>query len=734
MSGALLISVRLHDGRYHGAGDWPPSPARLFQALVAGTGLSGPIDKCQSDALRWLENKCESAPPVIGAPVSQGGQRIMLYMPNNDLDRVGGDPNRIAEIRTATKVFKPRFFDASVPFLYAWPLDATEEHEPHSRAICVLAERLYQFGRGVDMAWASAEVLDASGFEEILSNYPGRIYRPSTSGNVLTLACPTADSLTSLTTRYQAYARRFGIAAKGKRISQIFSEPPRPRFRPAGYDSPSSQLVYEFRAPSSPAPFVPWPLARVAKLVERLRDRAVDRLRHALPSRKAEIDRALVGRKPDGSNDGPTAARVRIVPLPSIGHVHADRAIRRVLVEVPANCPLRAEDVHWAFSGLELVDHDTGEVLVILTPATDNGMLDRYGVAPSRIWRSVTPLALPKIAARRRIEPTRKIEEAKGGRERFTEQARAADSVRQALRHAEVQLRPEAIRVQREPFEANGMRVEAFAGGTRFAKERLWHVEIAFGAPVSGPLVVGDGRFLGLGVMAPLVKAEGLHAFVVESGLVDKPDAPEVARALRRAVMARVQEVLGASGGLPAFFSGHERDGSPASASHLAYVFDPQRPRLLVVAPHLLDRRGPTQAEKGYLATLEQALDGFEELRAGSAGHLALCATWVDTGSDSLMSPSRIWESVTPYLVTRHGKQGGAGEALAVDLRAECRRRGLPEPLEVTPLESRGVPNVGLVGRARLTFAVALKGSILLGKSRYRGGGLFAPIGGKPGR
>ena len=35
-SRALLIEVRLLDGRYHGAGDWPPAPFRLFQALVAG--------------------------------------------------------------------------------------------------------------------------------------------------------------------------------------------------------------------------------------------------------------------------------------------------------------------------------------------------------------------------------------------------------------------------------------------------------------------------------------------------------------------------------------------------------------------------------------------------------------------------------------------------------------------------------------------------------------------------
>ena len=60
------------------------------------------------------------------------------------------------------------------------------------------------------------------------------------------------------------------------------------------------------------------------------------------------------------------------------------------------------------------------------------------------------------------------------------------------------------IRVQREPFEANGERAETFAEGKRFSKHRLWHVEIEFHEGIPGPLVIGDGRFLGLGIMAPV--------------------------------------------------------------------------------------------------------------------------------------------------------------------------------------------------------------------------------------
>ncbi len=154
-----------------------------------------------------------------------------------------------------------------------------------------------------------------------------------------------------------------------------------------------------------------------------------------------------------------------------------------------------------------MVDVETGEVQAVLTRSDEKGFLGHYGLADDRghrVWRTVTPAALPEDARRRRIDPARIRDEPKAGLERANEQARAAAAVCQALRHAWVRTQVVAIRVQREPFEANGARVEAFAGGTRFPKERLWHVEITFEAPVSGPLTVGDGRFLGLGIMAPL--------------------------------------------------------------------------------------------------------------------------------------------------------------------------------------------------------------------------------------
>lgn len=493
MTRALVVTVRLHDGRFHGMGEWAPSPARLFQALIAGAARGAALDEHACRALRWLESL---EPPAIAVPRMSVGQRVHVFGPDNDIDAVGNDPARVGEIRSP-KTFEPRLFDANEEFVYAWVHDDDE----NAQTICRVAESLYQFGRGIDMAWAKGEVVTQEEFDARLSRHRGLLYRPTRSPG-RTLACPAPGSLASLSARFEAGRSRFRPALHGKSGRQLFLQPPRPRFSQVVYDSPPLLKVFALRMGASNAAFFPYLHTRASSLITWIRDETASRLREKLPARRAEIERCLIGRKANGSDAGPTSERVRIVPLPSIGNDNVDRGIRRIVVAVPSGCPLRADDLWWAISGIESVSVDTGEVHFTVVPFESDNMLARY-VESSRMWRTVTPVALPESVKRRRIDPARRVAEAKAGEERIEEQRRAAGAIVQALRQADVRTRAEHIRVQREPFEARGARVEAFAPGTRFAKERLWHVEVAFVEPVSGPLAIGDGRFLGLGVMAP---------------------------------------------------------------------------------------------------------------------------------------------------------------------------------------------------------------------------------------
>ena len=731
MNQTILISVRFHDGRYHGAGDWPPSPARLFQALVAASPKSNDaLERTSRAALAWLE---QLDAPVIAAPRMHEGQHVSLFVPNNDLDAKGGDIRRIAEVRSATKHIRPRLFDSSIPLIYAWRVDAENDDQQHAESVCRIADGLYQLGRGIDMAWAIAEVLSEAEAEHRLAEYQGLIYRPSDKGEGTALNCPERGSLESLEIRNKAGAQRFNRVQSGRTVRTEFSNAPKPRFRSVAYNSPAIHLLFDLRRTTDAgSPFAPWPLKGTAALVQKLRDGAVAKLTQQSLSGHfdaALVSKVLVGRDATESDKG---RRLRIVPLPSIGHPQVNRGIRRVLVIVPPDCPIRADDVAWAFAGLEIqapaVDKDTGELLsspVELVRSGDESMLKYYGMGDkglsSHLWRSVTPLALPDSTKRRRIDPEKLKEEAKNGSERQREHHSAMHGVAQALRHAGLRQRIANLRVQREPFEAKGERAEAFADGTRFSKHQLWHVEIEFTEPLSGPVVLGNGRYCGLGLMAPVRKTEGIYAFAIVDGLAEHAAPLELARALRRAVMTRVQDALEKGQKLPLFFTGHEVDGAPArggSHAHLAFVPDLDRQRLLIIAPHVIEHREPSHDERQHLAVLARALTGMETLCAGRSGKLSLTSGAVDVDSDPLFAASTTWIAQTPYVATRHAKRNVA-DSLQKDVLTEVQRRGLPAP---SGIQQRDCASDVL----SLRFAVAVSGPILLGKTLHYGGGLFA--------
>jgi CRISPR-associated protein Csb2 len=745
----LLLAVRLHgDGqgstRYHGVWqgvpEWPPAPGRVFQALVAGGARGSTLPEELVLALEWLE--C-LPPPIIATPRARYGQRVSVFVPNNDADALA-DPRDVSAIRTQ-KVVHPILLESDAPILYAWSLPT----EPtQARAIVNAAEDIYQLGRGVDMAWVVGELVDDEALESRLREHGGTVHRAEGTPGGKTLACPVPGSLASLVRRHQAI--KLLVDGAGRSAKLLFTNAPKPHFLSVTYECTQHRVVYELREREDVTRTWPWPLNRVVSLVQALRDGAVGRLREGLSDEHTSIEQMLIGRKADGSNPSPIEYRARIVPLPSIGHEHVDHAVRRILLEVPSGAPLPVADIEWAFSGLEVSNPDTGVVgPFVLMRAEMDAMARRY-IGPSRHWRSVTAVALPEGAKRRRIDPARQRQESKNAIERIGEEDQAAVAVQVALRHTGIRATVVTVRVQREPFEAKGARVEAFADGTRFAKERLWHVDFELDRPIEGPLVIGDGRFLGLGVMAPVAEPwskspknndtstdrqslilipprnrSGIIGLAVGAGAKDEP--VELAVALRRAVMARVQMEIGRAP-LGRFFSGHETLGAashPDQAGHLAFQWDAGRRRLLVIAPHWLDRREPTRDERRAIEILNRALEDFGELRAGSAGRFAVRRHTIDV-EDPLLVATRSWLSVSPYTVTRHRKHSSATEVLVEDAIIECNRRGLPTP-KVTVLDARGVPGRGLEGHIRLDFIVALAGPILLGRTRHLGGGLFAP-------
>lgn len=714
---SLVISVRLHDDRWHGTGEWPPSPGRLFQALVAGLGARGPLSAGSRRALEWLERQPH---PMIAVPPCVAGRGFTNFVPNNDLDAVGGDPRRVGEIR-AGKTIRPRLLEAEPEFRFAWILNTSTDHAG-AQAVCEIAQWVYQFGRGVDMAYARADVLSQDEAEAHLADYSGQVWRPSdeAAGGGVALRCPAPGTLQSLIDRHADRRKRI--------VGGVFRKPREARFRLVGYDCPPLRLLLELRPADGERRFQPWPLAGAAGLTTAVRDAAAGRLAAAGVA-PALVERYVIGRGANGADKG---RRVRIIPLPSVGHAHADPSIRRILVERPPDCPIPVRALDLALSNLDLARYDpaTGgarsPALPVLAPAQDIGMLGHYGIGGERmvrVWHSVTPVALPVARERGRMS----------GALRAESEARASHAVRQALRHAGVATRAESIRVQREPLFSRGARAETFAATVRFPAERLWHVEVAFVAPVAGPLVIGDGRYCGLGVMAPSPReAQHRDVLILPIGDGSRPAVGHhdgVVGALRRALMSRAADD---DGRIPTLFSGHESGPGPARSGQHRHVFlfaddadsDGFLDRVIVAAPWRIDRTlSPGANDRALFARVVTEL---RIVRAGAAGILRLDPARQPRADDPLFSSSPTWDSRTHYRVTRHPSHSDDPNTVAMlDLAAECARRGLPRPhVEIKQLHIG--PRGGIRAEARLGFTVSVAGPILLGRDAHRGGGLFA--------
>ena len=738
----LAIGVRFHEGRYHGrpqgGADWPPSAARLFQALVAGAARGETLAEEDKSAFAWLE--C-LAPPVIAAPPMRAGQGFRNFVPNNDLDAVGGDLKRLGEIR-APKLIRPILFDAETPLLYLWTFDDSPEAQANVRQVCGIVERLYQLGRGVDMAWAWGEIIAAEDAEARLAMHGGVVYRPAQAGAGAILAVPINGSLDSLTERHNETRRRFQTLYEAKptkkepdrrvAVGQIFAQPLKPRFGQAAYNSPPVRLLFDIRSTgvrNAEPEFAPWPLTRAVELVTAVRDSAASRLKQHRSA--ALIERVLIGRD---ATEADKAARVRIAPLPSIGHAHADHAIRRILVEVPPNCPLAIADIRWGFSVEFAADNQTGEFISELVPAGDDSMLDHYGVDnPARVWRTVTPAALPHGATRWRMQPSRLHHSAKpiGAPERIAEENRAAAAVVQALRHAGVGATITDMRVQREPFARHGARAEVFVPGTRFTKEGLWHVEITFAQSVGGPLIIGDGRYLGLGLLEPVSHARSdvvVFQLAAAEPRVATGDRIAFLSAVRRALMSLSRR---SDGSVPRLFSGHEADGAPAQSGRHEHLFlstadfngDGYIDALIVSAPWRCDHS--VRPAPGDATLLDRVVTSLEVVRAGKLGIISLAMDAAGSDDGRLVGPAHIWDSHTCYSPTRPVRKGDDPvDVLRRDASAECRRRGLPMPvIELLSCSS----DIGhrVTARLRLSFAAAVKGPLILGRDSHQGGGLF---------
>jgi CRISPR-associated protein Csb2 len=268
--------------------------------------------------------------------------------------------------------------------------------------------------------------------------------------------------------RYRAYRRRpsTAVAQDGTEAAGLGPEP----VVPSVY---TDVLVFQFSGLR--------PQAQLAvRLTETFRS-AVLRVAHG------QAPQVLHG------HDAPGRPHVAFLALPDVGHEHAQGHLLGLAVAVPelpqpertavlrAVLGLRRPDV----SGVvELSVPGLGMVELLYQP----GLVRPWGASPqrwrrgSRRWVSVTPVVLDRYPKR---------------------PEQVVDEVRRCLRTVGLP-DPVDVQVSIQPLLPGAARLRPSDLPKQARGRRFLHVAVTFERQVSGPVLVGAGRYLGVGLFAPV--------------------------------------------------------------------------------------------------------------------------------------------------------------------------------------------------------------------------------------
>lgn len=516
----LRLTVRWLDERYHGQlgrdgpPEWPPSPLRLFQALVSGVARRGELETSVGEALRWLQ---KLDPPIIVAPPTSLGRAVTRFVPNNDGDK---KPDR--RDRLKGKSFRPTLLLGKSEIHYLWELHPNDVSA--AERVCQAARWLTCFGWGIDVAYAEGRVIRA---EEVaqLCGIRWHARKGITQGGGL-LRVPIFDGAAQRNT-FDDLKRAHHAAVN--RLEKDMPLKPVEKLRVFG------RVRYESHENLGSQPFAPFAIQRVGGTGFRSFDparhsRTVAGMVRGTVATVAEGDGwpaskiagFILGHgEAESETHKPVGpARFAFLPLPSIegrgtGRARVVGSIRRVLVTAFADgCETEIAWARRALANQPLIDEKTKNEVALLARLPDRDPVVRQYTQPSSCWATVTPLVLPGYddpdhLRRRAKEKKLSSEQQRRLLERLAQ--RVDGLLRKAIRQAGFsdELAQHVVLEWRSTGFWPGTELASRYGVPEYLKRfpRL-HVRIkwrdASGCPVEvpGPICVGGGRYFGLGLFA----------------------------------------------------------------------------------------------------------------------------------------------------------------------------------------------------------------------------------------
>lgn len=529
--------------------EWPPHPARMFSALVAAWAEEPHPDPQERLALLWLE---QQGPPALACSSASRRQVVTHFVPVNDPTLLPAALHKArvretetvealealrtegtataAKLRSAEKavtdarsryaaellrasseatanaaslavaaallpegrVRQPRSFPSVTPddpcVHLVWP---RAEAGVHAAALATLAARVTRLGHSASLV--AVRVVDRppspnwwpsdTGEQVMRSVAPGQLQR-------LVQAWELHQGVEGRVLPFQAQRYTQGLPVEGEALPQG--------------DFSDDWIVFE-RVDGSPLG-LGWCVALSRAMRGAL-------MRHA----DQPVHEFISGHQPDGR---PSAlAHLAILPLGHVGHRHADGRVMGVALVLPRGVDaaarramLKAIGAWEAAARLEAHAPDAldtpvltvglGKGLTLRLQRVEWGQPGPRALRPatwcsaSRVWTTVTPVALDRNPGRldaQGVDTARKA------------LAAAREIVASACQRQGLPL-PVRVEFSPAPQWAGAQPVHAhppFPPGPGRLKRTRTHLRVEFAQPVRGPLLLGAGRFSGLGLLRP---------------------------------------------------------------------------------------------------------------------------------------------------------------------------------------------------------------------------------------
>ena len=208
----------------------------------------------------------------------------------------------------------------------------------------------------------------------------------------------------------------------------------------------------------------------------------------------------------------PPCPMLRFLPLPYVGYKHkySDGRLLGIVLSLPATLDDPARQAilqavgNWERRAKDTLKLQWGSNTIKMVRQLESGMLkslqNKVWSNPSNTWATATPIALPKhpggLSSGSITSRTKAWETAKS-------------SVADACTHVGLP-KPLSINISLTPFIVGAHPITRFppfiqnGSNNKKIRRQLIHALLTFETRVVGPLALGAGRFMGLGMMRPL--------------------------------------------------------------------------------------------------------------------------------------------------------------------------------------------------------------------------------------